>query len=95
MKHDWTAGEAWGKSTASVVGGFAVFLTFGLAMGTALPRLGVSLPLALALSVVLCVPLWALVAGWAVLAPSGSGAWLRVGGLAALLAGITAAALLL
>lgn len=95
MKHAWTRGEGWGKGTAAVLGGFLVFLLFGMALGTALPRLGGSLAGAVGLAVALSVPAWALVVGWAVLAPSGRGAWLRVGGVAAALAVVTAVSKLL
>ncbi|MDT0632781.1 hypothetical protein RQM47_00830 [Rubrivirga sp. S365] len=90
MKHAWTRGEGWGKGTAAVLGGFAVFLLFGMALGTALPLLGVPLGWTVGLGVALCVPVWALVVGWAVLAPSGRGAWLRVGGAALVFAAVTA-----
>jgi hypothetical protein len=90
MKHDWTTGEAWGKGTAAVLGGFVAFILFGLALGTALPDLGLSVDVAVALSVALSVPVWAVLIGWAVLAPTGRGAWLRVGGTAVLLGAVTA-----
>lgn len=92
MKHDWTKGEAWGKGTALFLGGFVAFVLFGLALGTALPQLGVSLGVAVALSVALSVPVWAGLIMWAVLAPSGRGAWLRLGGTSLALGAVTAAA---
>lgn len=95
MKHSWTRGEAWGKATAALLGGFLVFLTSALALCTGLPQLGVSLSAAIGLSVVLCVPAWALASGWAVLAPHGRGAWLRLGLTTLALVAITAAAKLL
>jgi hypothetical protein len=90
MKHDWTQGEAWGKGTAAVLGGFLAFILFGLALGTALPRLGMPVGVAVALSVALSIPVWCAFIGWAVLAPSGRSAWLRVGGTAVLLGVVTA-----
>ncbi|NBB73083.1 MAG: hypothetical protein GVY35_05315 [Bacteroidetes bacterium] len=90
MKHDWTKGEAWGKGTAALLGGFVVFILFGLALGTALPALGLPVGIAVALSVALSVPVWCAIIGWAVLAPSGRGAWLRIGGTAVLLGAVTA-----
>ena len=92
MKHTWTIGEGWGKGTAALLGGFVAFIVFGLALGTALPDLGVPIGVAVALSVVLSVPVWAGLIVWAVLAPSGRGAWLRIGGTSLVLGGITAIA---
>ncbi|MEM6338188.1 MAG: hypothetical protein AAF752_16560, partial [Bacteroidota bacterium] len=86
MKHSWARGEGWGKATAAMIGGFLVFLVLGAAVGTGLPRLGVPLNAAVALSIVLAVLAWPLAVAWAVLAQSGLHAWLRVGGLAAGLA---------
>jgi hypothetical protein len=40
--------------------------------------------------VALSIPVWCAFIGWAVLAPSGRSAWLRVGGTAVLLGAITA-----
>ena len=51
MKHTWTRGEAWGKVTAALFGGFLVFLIFGMALGTGLPALGLSLDVAVATGV--------------------------------------------
>jgi hypothetical protein len=95
MKYDWTKAEAWGKGTAALLGGFGAFVLFGLALGTALPELGVSVGVAVALGAALSVPVWCVLIGWAVLAPSGGGAWLRVGGTAVLLGIVTALASLL
>jgi hypothetical protein len=90
MKHDWTSGEAWGKGTAAVLGGFVAFILFGLALGTTVPAFGVPVGVAVATSVVLSVPVWCGLIGWAVLAPTGRGAWLRIGGTVILLALVTA-----
>lgn len=90
MKHDWTRGEGWGKGTAAGLGGFVAFVLFGLALGTVLPDLGVPVGVAVALSVALSVPVWAGLVLWAVLAPSGRGAWLRVGATSLVLAAVTA-----
>jgi hypothetical protein len=92
MKHDWSTGEAWGKGTAAFLGGFLAFILFGLALGTALPSLGVPVDTAVALSVALSVPVWCVLIGWAIVAPSGRGAWLRIGGTALLLGLVTALA---
>ncbi|MEM1094731.1 MAG: hypothetical protein AAGJ10_09015 [Bacteroidota bacterium] len=92
MKHDWTRGEAWGKTTAAFLGGFFGFILFGLAIGTVLPDLGVPIGIAVAISVAVSVPVWTGFVVWAVLAPSGRGAWLRVGGTSLVLAGVTALA---
>ncbi|NBC18778.1 MAG: hypothetical protein GVY18_15855 [Bacteroidetes bacterium] len=89
MKHDWTTGEAYGKGTAAVLGGFAAFILFGLMLGTALPALGLPIGVAVALSAGLSIPVWTLFIGWAVLAPSGRGAWFRVGGTTLVLGVIT------
>ena len=92
MKHDWTKGEAWGKGMAAFVGGFVAFVLFGLALGTALPDLGIPVGVAVALSVALSVPVWAVLIGWAVLAPNGRGAWLRMGATSLVLGIVTALA---
>ncbi|MEM6645127.1 MAG: hypothetical protein AAF730_02635 [Bacteroidota bacterium] len=92
MKHDWTRGEAWGKATAAFFGGLVGFILFGLAVGTVLPDLGIPIGVAVAISVVVSMPVWTGFVVWAVLAPSGRGAWLRVGGTSLVLAGITAIA---
>jgi hypothetical protein len=84
VKHDWSRGEAWGRITAGLLGGFALFLGFGLATGLLLPRLGAPMDAVLAFNVVVSVPVWALALGMANLAPSGRGAWFRVGAWAAL-----------
>ncbi|MEM6326402.1 MAG: hypothetical protein AAF791_04725 [Bacteroidota bacterium] len=90
MKHDWTRGEAWGKGTAAFFGGFVAFLLFGLALGTALPHLGVPIGVAVALAVGLSVPVWAALIIWAVLAPNGRRAWLRMTATSLALGAITA-----
>ncbi|MEM1055717.1 MAG: hypothetical protein AAGI52_09320 [Bacteroidota bacterium] len=90
MKHDWTKGEAWGKGTAAFFGGFVAFLLFGLALGTALPHLGIPIGVAVALAVGLSVPVWTGLMVWAALAPSGLGAWLRMGASTLVLGAITA-----
>ncbi|MEM1041044.1 MAG: hypothetical protein AAGI91_00295 [Bacteroidota bacterium] len=92
MKHDWTKGEGWGKGTAVFFGGFLGFVLFGLALGTVLPDLGVPIGVAVALGVVLSAPVWIGLGVWAVLAPSGRGAWLRVGGTVVVLGAVTATA---
>jgi hypothetical protein len=92
VKHAWTRGEALGKVTAALVGGFVVFLTFGMAMGTALPHVGVTRAGAVAVAVALCVPVWAGVVGWVVLARDGGAAWRRIGVTTLLLALVTVAA---
>jgi hypothetical protein len=92
MKYDWTQAEAWGKGTAALLGGFAAFLLFGLALGTALPDLGVPVGVAVALGAAFSVPLWCVLMGWAVLAPTGRRAWVRVGGTAVLFGVVTALA---
>ena len=92
MKHKWTRGEVWGKATAALLGGFIAFVLFGLALGEGLPDVGVPVGVAVAVSVALSVPVWVLLIGWVVLAQSGRGAWLRVGGTALLLAAVTALA---
>ncbi|MEM6784197.1 MAG: hypothetical protein AAF624_10750 [Bacteroidota bacterium] len=79
MKHTWTRGEAWGKSTAALLGGFVGFLLFGLALGSTLPLIGVPIGVAVSIAVVLSVPMWAALILWAVLAENGRRAWLRVG----------------
>lgn len=89
MKHDWTRGEAWGKGTAAFLGGFVAFILFGLALGTALPDLGVPLSVAVGLAVGLSVPAWTGLIVWAFLAPSGRGAWLRIGATSLVLGVIT------
>ncbi|MEM1117099.1 MAG: hypothetical protein AAF845_09660 [Bacteroidota bacterium] len=91
MKHDWTKGEGWGKGTAAFFGGFLAFILFGLALGTALPHIGIPIGVAVALAVALSVPVWTGLILWAVLAPSGRGAWLRMGVTSLALAAITAA----
>jgi len=88
MKHDWTKGEALGKSTAILLCGFVAFILFGLALGTGLPLLGIRVEVAVAISVVLSVPMWCALALWALLAPSGRGAWLRLGAAATLFAAV-------
>jgi hypothetical protein len=93
VKHAWSRGEGWGKVTAGLVGGFALFLGFGLATGLVLPRLGVPMGRVLAFNLVVSIPVWALALGVANLAPSGRGAWLRVGGSAALAWGVVGAVL--
>lgn len=92
MKHDWTRGEAWGKGTAASLGGFLAFVLFGLALGTVLPLVGVPIDVAVSLSVLLSMPFWAGLMAWAVLAPSGQGAWLRIGATSLVLGGVTALA---
>jgi hypothetical protein len=94
VKHTWSRGEAWGKISAGLVGGFALFLGFGMATGLLLPRMGIPLGTVLALNVVVSVPVWAVALGAANLAPSGRGAWLRVGGAAGLAWTVVAAFLL-
>lgn len=79
MKHNWTRGEAWGKTTAALFGGFLVFLTFGMAIGTGLPALGVNLNLAVAISVGMSVPVWGGFILFAMLAKNGRHAWLWTG----------------
>ncbi|MEM6337145.1 MAG: hypothetical protein AAF752_11290 [Bacteroidota bacterium] len=90
MKHDWTKGEAWGKGTAAFFGGFLAFVLFGLALGTALPLLGVPVGVAVSISVALSVPVWVGFIVWAYLAPSGRGAWLRMAITSLVFGGITA-----
>lgn len=92
MKYNWSRGEAWGKGTAALLGGFAAFVLFGLALGTALPELGVPVGVAVAMGAALSVPVWCVLIVWTVLAPTGRGAWLRVGGTAAVLGLVTALA---
>ncbi|MEM1127451.1 MAG: hypothetical protein AAGI71_12425 [Bacteroidota bacterium] len=90
MKHTWTKGEAWGKGTAAFFGGFVAFLLFGLALGTALPHLGIPIGVAVALSVGLSLPVWVALMAWALLAPNGRRAWLRMGAMSLGLGAITA-----
>ncbi|MEO0558731.1 MAG: hypothetical protein AAF170_11180 [Bacteroidota bacterium] len=90
MKHNWTKGEGWGKGTAGVFGGFVAFILFGLSLGTALPDLGVPIGVAVAIAVALSVPVWTGLILWAVLAPSGRGAWLRMGATSLVLGAVTA-----
>ena len=90
MKHDWTRGEAWGKITASVVGGLLLFVALTLFTGIVLPRLGLGLSLSVALGVLVCVPAWGIAIVAAVLARSGGRAWLGIGGASLLVGGTVA-----
>lgn len=90
MKHAWSRSEAWGKLAAGLVGGFTLFLGFGLATSLVVPLLGVPLGTVMAFNVVASVPVWTLALAVANLAPSGRSAWVRVGGCAALSWGIVA-----
>ncbi|MEM9695201.1 MAG: hypothetical protein AAGA56_21845, partial [Myxococcota bacterium] len=67
------------------------FVLFGLALGTVLPHLGVPVGWAVALGVACSVPLWTGLMLWTLLAPSGRGAWLRIGATCVVLGGATAA----
>jgi hypothetical protein len=90
LRHDWRRGEAWGKVTAGLVGGFLFFAAASLWLPTVLPRWGLSIETALALAVLLTVPAWAALIFVTLLARSGRRAWGLTAGLLAFL-GLSAA----
>ena len=95
MKHAWTRGEAWGKGTAAALGGPLHLVVAVVFAGAVLTRLGVDESLAAATGVLLGVPAGALAVALALLARDGRRAWLLVGGGAAFLSVLAAAAVFL
>lgn len=85
MKHPWTRTEAWAKGSAGMIGGFASFLGFTLAIPLLCLRFGLSMQAGLAWVTVAGFPLWMALMVWALLARSGGWAWIRVGALSVLL----------
>lgn len=75
LRYDWARVEAWSKVCVGVFGGFGLFVTSSLFWPVALPQLGVSLPLALAISILSGVLLWAFILGWSLFPKSHLRAW--------------------
>ncbi|MEL6339560.1 MAG: hypothetical protein AAFP04_08950 [Myxococcota bacterium] len=95
MKHAWTKREAWGKATAGLIGGLLAYALCGTALGAGLPRLGLSMEVALASATVLAAPVWTALMLWALFAATARSAWLRAGGTVFVLGLVTTAAKLL
>jgi hypothetical protein len=91
MKHAWSAGEAWGKSSAALIGGALLFGDVLIGVGTTLARLGASPNVAAATAVWLAFLCWPAV----LLARDARRAWLGTAiALAFTAAGMIAARLL-
>jgi hypothetical protein len=84
MKHDWTTSEAWGKTSAALLGSTALYLAFCVVCVTALP---VGPQGGMALGIVAGFPVWVGGVCYAVLARSVARAWGVLIGAAGLLAG--------
>ncbi|MEO0460402.1 MAG: hypothetical protein AAF219_06130 [Myxococcota bacterium] len=95
MKHAWTKREAWGKATAGLIGGLLAYTLSGIALGAVLPRLGLSMQVALASATVLAAPIWTAIMLWVLFAVNARSAWLRAGGTVLVLGVVTGASKLL
>jgi hypothetical protein len=95
MKHAWSAGEAWGKSSAALIGGALLFGDVLIGVGTTLARLGASPNVAAATAVWLAFLCWPAMAIAVLLARDARRAWLGTAiALAFTAAGMIAARLL-
>ena len=90
MKYDWTTAEAWGKTSAALLGSTALSLAFCIACVTAVP---VEEDVGLAIGMLVGFPVWVGAACYAVLARTTLRAWSIPLGIALLLAGGAALAL--
>jgi hypothetical protein len=95
MKHAWSAGEAWGKSSAALIGGALLFVDVLIAVGGTLARAGASPNVAAAAAVWLAFLSWPVMAVIVLLARDARRAWLGTAiALAVTAAGMLAARLL-
>jgi hypothetical protein len=95
MKYAWSAGEAWGKSSAALFGGALLFLDVLIGAGVMLTRAGASPNVAAAAAVWLAFLAWPVMAIIVLLARDAKRAWLRTAvALAVTAAGMLAARLL-
>ena len=95
MKHEWSAGEGWGKTLAATLGGALFSITFLITAGAVPTRFGINPSLAAALGVWLTVPAWLTAAVAVLLARSARRAWAGLGTATAALGTAAVAALLL
>jgi hypothetical protein len=84
MKYDWTTAEAWGKTTALLLGSPIVYVSFCVACAIAAP-----LPqnIGLATGILAGLPVWVGTMYFAILARGVGRAWLGVGATALFLIG--------
>ena len=95
MKHAWSAGEAWGKSSAALIGGALLFADVLIGVGATLVRLGASPNVAAATAVWLAFLSWPVMAVVVLLARDAMRAWIGTAiALAVTAAGMLAARLL-
>jgi hypothetical protein len=95
MKHAWSAGEAWGKSSAALIGGALLFLDVLIGVGVMLVRAGASPNVAAFAAVWLAFLAWPVMAVIVLLARDARRAWLGTAvALALTAAGMLAARLL-
>jgi hypothetical protein len=95
MKYAWSAGEAWGKSSAALFGGALLFLDVLIGAGVMLTRAGASPNVAAAAAVWLAFLAWPVMAIIVLLARDAKRAWLGTAvALAVTAAGMLAARLL-
>ncbi|MFP4229493.1 MAG: hypothetical protein ACLFTE_11795 [Salinivenus sp.] len=90
MKYDWTTAEAWGKTSAALLAGTALYLAFCVACVTGMP---VEQDVGMAIGVLGGFPVWVGAACYAALARTTARAWYVPLGIALLLAGWAALAL--
>lgn len=76
MKHAWSTGEAWGKSSAALFGGALLFLDVLIDGGVMLVRAGASPNVAAAAAVWLAFLVWPVMAVMVLLARNARRAWL-------------------
>jgi hypothetical protein len=95
MKHAWSAGEAWSKSSAALFGGALLFLDVLIGAGVMPVRAGASPNVAAAAAVWLAFLVWPVMAVVVLLARDARRAWLGTAiALAITAAGMIAARLL-
>lgn len=76
MKHAWSTGEAWGKSSGALFGGALLFLDVLIGVGVMLTRAGASPQNAAVAAVWLAFLVWPVMAVMVLLARSATRAWI-------------------
>lgn len=79
MKHVWSAGEAWGKGSAALIGGALLFVAVLIGVGSILTRAGATPNVSAAVAVWLAFLTWPVMSIVVLLARDGRRAWIGTG----------------